>query len=219
MPGTTSKIILAVGLTALLTAIVLIAAFGGYLYLCCDQQTADVPVRQPDPVTSQETPGQRAKGPVAVSADEITEVELERSSMATTSSATPTTFFGNINIHNYVSKNVKLTFNSDGAATKSEAGGHTADGVKTSSAAAYSANIGRDDFTRLARVLVENDFANEPDSANITSLPSSVILTVKYGGKEKRIKASNMGNDTPEMTTMLKAIDELDKKVNWTASR
>ena len=140
--------------------------------------------------------------------------------MMTTSSATPSTFFGNINVHNFVSNSTTVTFSSDGSAKKIESGERTENGVKTySGPSLYIANIGRDEFELLSHTLVENDFANEPDSKEIASLPASVTLTVKYATNEKVIKAGNTGKDTPEMTMILKAIDDLDRKINWTANR
>lgn len=220
MTGTTAKIILAIGLTALFTSAVLIATFAGFLYF----RTAPEPAIITAPADGRKPPsvpaGPRQKGPIVVGADEITEISLHRSSMRSTTSTRPAAFFGNINVQNFISESTTLTFFASGTATKVEASERTVDGKKTSSGPTkYEVNIGRDAFARLAAVMAENDFANEPDSKNIISLPVRVELTLTYGSRTKLIKASNAGQDTPEMTAILQAIDRLAEQTDWRSGR
>lgn len=216
MTGTTAKIVLAIGLTALFTSAVLIATFAGFLYF----RTAPEPTIVTAPADGQKPPsvpaGPRKRGTTVVTADEITEISLYRSSMRSTASTKPAAFFGNINVQNFISESTTLTFLASGTATKVEASERTVDGNKTSSGPTkYEVNLGSDAFAQLAAVMAENDFANEPDSTNIISLPIRVELTVKYGPNIKLIRASNAGQDTLEMTAMLEAIDRLAGQTNW----
>ncbi|MBK9163727.1 MAG: hypothetical protein IPM21_07430 [Acidobacteria bacterium] len=220
MTGTTAKIVLAIGATALFTSAVLIATFAGFLYFRKAPEptvvTAPADGRKPPSVPA----GPRKRGPAVVKADEIAEISLYRSSMRSTASTKPAAFFGNINVQNFISESSTLTFLASGTATKVEADERTDDGIKTfSGPTKYEVNIGRDAFARLAAVMAENDFANEPDSTNIISLPIRVELTVKYGSSTKLIKASNAGQDTLEMTAMLNAIDQLAGSTDWRAGR
>ncbi len=220
MTGTTAKIVLAIGLTALFTSAVLIATFAGFLYF----RTAPEPTIVTAPADGRKTPsvpaGPRQKGPIVVGAEEITEISLHRSSMRSTASTRPAAFFGNINVQNFAAESTTLTFLASGTATKVEASERTVDGKKTSSGPRkHEVNIGRDAFARLAAVMAENDFANEPDSTNIISLPIRVELTVTYGSNTKLIKASNAGQDTLEMKAMLEAIDRLAGQTDWRSGR
>lgn len=220
MTGTTAKIVLAVGLTALFTAMILIAAFVGFLYFRPTPEISGIPISSPGPTSGRETPGRRPKGPVTVAADQITEIRLQRSSMASTAPPKPAAYFSNINVQNFVSSTAEWTFASDGTARKVISDEQTQNGVKTQSGpTTYAVSIGRDKFEELANILVANDFANEPDSKNITSLPASVTLTVTHTGGVKVIKASNMGSDTPELSAIIIAIAELDKKIDWAAGK
>lgn len=216
MNGNTAKIVLAVGVTALFTAIVLVAAFIGYLYFRAAPETATVPGSTSRPSAKPSAPARRAKGPVTVTADEISEIRLRRSSMGSTPPPRPAAYFGNITVENFRSSTIEVSFKSDGTATKYELSEKTVNGVKTTSGPArYVVNIGADAFRKLAEVLVENDFANEPRSRDITSLPISVTLTVIHAEGEKVIEASNMDKDTPELTAILEAIDDLQKRTDW----
>lgn len=220
MTGTTAKIVLAIGLTALFTSAVLIATFAGFLYF----RTAPEPMIVTAPADGRTPPsvpaGPRQKGPTVVKADEITQIKLHRSSMRSTASTRPAAFFGNINVQNFISESTTLTFFASGIAQKVEASERTLDGKKTSSGPTkYEVNIGREAFAQLAAVMAENDFANEPDSTNIISLPIRVELTVTYGSNTKLIKASNAGQDTPEMKAMLAAIDRLSGQTDWRSGR
>ncbi len=221
MTGTTAKIMLAVGLTALLTAVVLIAAFLGFMYL----RTQDEPTTVPDygSLTTNPSPislSRRKKGPTVVHAGEITEIRLYRSSMRSTASIKPAAFFGNINVQNFVSESTSLTFFASGIAQKVETSERTVNGKKVyGGPTKFEVSIGRDAFARLVAVMVENDFANEPDSILITSLPERVELTVTYNSNSKVIKASNTGQDTLEMAAMLKAIDQLPDHTDWRAGQ
>ncbi len=220
MTGTTAKIVLAIGLTALFTSAVLIVAFAGFLFF----RTAPEPTIVTAPADGRKPPsvpaGTRQKGPIVVKADEITQIALLRSSMSSTASTRPAAFFGNINVQNFISESTTLTFFASGIAQKVEAAERTVDGNKTSSGPTkYEVNIGREAFARLAEVMAENDFANEPDSTNIISLPIRVELTVTYGSNTKLIRASNAGQDTLEMKAMLGAIDRLAGQTDWRSGR
>lgn len=220
MTGTTAKIVLAIGLTALFTSAVLIVAFAGFLFF----RTAPEPTIVTAPADGRKPPsvpaGPRQKGPIVVKADEITQIALLRSSMSSTASTRPAAFFGNINVQNFISESTTLTFFASGIAQKVEAAERTVDGNKTSSGPTkYEVNIGREAFARLAEVMSENDFANEPDSTNIISLPIRVELTVTYGSNTKLIRASNAGQDTLEMKAMLGAIDRLAGQTDWRSGR
>lgn len=221
MTGTTAKIVLAVGLTALLTAVVLIAAFLGFMYFRTQDEPRTVPdhgslTTNPSPVSL----SRRKKGPIVVEANEITEIHFHRSSMRSTASIKPAAFFGNINVQNFVSQSTTLTFFATGIAQKIEVSERTVDGKKVyGGPTKYELNIGRDAFEQLTAVMVENDFANEPDSLNITSLPERVELTVSYGSNKKLIKASNTDQDSLEMAAMLKAIDLLAARTDWRAGQ
>lgn len=218
MTTTTAKIVLAIGVTALFTSIVLIAAFAGFLYFRTTPDTARGPVISSGPTAAPTTRSRRGKGPITVSVDEITEIRLRRSMMSSTYGPKPAAYFGNINVQNFTSSTSELSFTSDGIAIRVSSSEETVDGVKTSKGPTrYVVNIGTEAFRSLANVLVENDFANEPRSREISSLPISVILTVVHSRGETVIEASNMNKDTPEMTAILKAIDALDKKTQWEA--
>ncbi len=221
MTGSTAKIVLAIGVTALLTAVVLIAAFMGFMYLRIPDEPAyragdQIHTTNPSPINL----SRRKKGPIVVESGEITEISLFRSSMRSTASTKPAAFFGNINVQNFVSESMTLTFHASGIANKVEASERTVDGNKVyGGPTKYEANIGVDAFAQLAALMAENDFANEPDSINITSLPEKVELTVTYGSNTKLIKASNTEQDTLEMAAMLKAIDQLAGRTDWRAGR
>ena len=220
MTGTTAKIVLAIGVTALFTSAVLIATFAGFLYFRTAPEPTIVTVpadgRKPPSVP----PGPRKRGPTVINADEITEISLHRSSMRSTASTKPAAFFGNINVQNFISESTTLTFFASGIAKKIEVSERTVDGNKIfGGPTLYEVNIGPDAFARLAAVIAENDFANEPDSTNITSLPIKVELTVTYGSTKKLIRASNAGQDTLEMKAMLDAIDRLAGQADWQSGR
>ena len=221
MTGTTAKIVLAIGVTALFTSAILIAAFMGFMYLRSPDGSPSVAGDQihttnPSPINL----SRRKKGPIVVEAGEITQIALHRSSMGSTASTRPAAFFGNINVQNFISESATLTFFASGIAQKVEASERTVDGNKTSSGPTkYEGHIGRDGFARLAEVMAENDFANEPDSTNIISLPIRVELTVTYGSNKKLIMASNTGQDTFEMKAMLQAIDRLAGQTDWQSGR
>ena len=221
MTGTTAKIVLAIGVTALFTSGILIAAFMGFMYLRSPDGSPSVAGDQihttnPSPINL----SRRKKGPIVVEAGEITVITLHRSSMRSAASTKPAAFFGNINVQNFISESTTLTFFASGIAQKIEVSERTVDGNKIfGGPTKYEVNLGRDAFARLAEVMVENDFVNEPDSTNIISLPIRVELTVKYVPNTKLIKASNAGRDTLEMKAMLKAIDHLAGSTDWSSGR
>ena len=208
MSDSNSKIVLAVGLTALFVAVVLIAGFLGFLYL---RQPAE-----PSRVDRSDSPMARPKGSNPVAAADITKVSYLESSMSNRSAISPAAYFSNINTANYFSSWSRVTFSSDGTATKETLSQSTAGGVKqTPKKEVFSATVDSSAFAALAQVFADNDFASEPDSRDITSLPIKKVLTITYRGGEKTINTGHMGRDSIETGAMLTAIKELEKKVSW----
>lgn len=89
-------------------------------------------------------------------------------------------------------------------------------GEKTDNSTTYKAAITNEQFQRLAQKLVENDFFNQTDSTERISEGEN-ILTVKYSGKEKEIKTSNIDRDTPEIKAILNEIIYVQSELNWNA--
>ncbi len=89
-------------------------------------------------------------------------------------------------------------------------------GDKTDNSTTYKASITNEQFNRLAQKLVENDFFDQTDSKERIS-ESENVLTVKYSGKEKEIKTSNIDRDTPEIKAILNEITYVQSEVSWKA--
>lgn len=214
MSVSNSKILLAVGITALVVAVVLIGGFLGFLYLRPPAEPLQVDAGRGPGQSDSPTP--RPKGAIAVAASEITKVSFLESAMGNRSSMRPAAHFSNINVANYSSSSSTVTFSSDGTATKNTLSESTVNGVKqTPKSERFTATVDTPDFAALARVFAENDFANEPDSRDITSLPIKKSLTITYRGGEKTINTGHMGRDSIETSAMLSAFKELEKKLAW----
>lgn len=212
MTGSSAKIVLAIGITALLTAIVLIAAFVGFLYF----RGPEIQIRSPEtsrgPSPSLTPRIKATNGPVAA---DITSIKFSTTSMANNPAKNATGMFSNINVQNFTSSSKVLTFVSDGTASKETTVDTTENGKTVKKNERFAATITQADFSALANVFAENDFVNEPDSKDITSLPIKNILTIAYRNGSKTVNTGHTGKDTPETTAMLGAIKELERKTNW----
>lgn len=211
---------LAVGVTALVTAVVLIGVFLGYLYF--RDGYGPVPtITSPD--TGKGPPGAASKPRPRVSsgptASEITTIRFLESSMGNTSAINPAGLLGNINVQNFTSSSRTVTFFADGTATREITTESTVNGVKARPKLdKFTATLEPGKFASLAQVIADNDFANEPDSKDITSLPIKKVLTITYSGGEKTIITGHMGRNTLETAAMLSAISELEKQIAWIRS-
>lgn len=208
MSDSTSRIVLAVGLTAIVVSIVLIGGFLAFLY-----------IREPtrfEGLPQNGSPTPRAKRPASVAADEITKISFLESSMSNRSALSPAAYFSNINTSNYSSSSSVVTFSSDGTATKETSNESTINGNKQPPKnERFTGTVDSSAFAALAKVFAENDFSNEPDSRDITSLPIRKVLTIQYKAGQKVINTGHMGRDSPETLAMLAAIKELERKVTW----
>ena len=111
----------------------------------------------------------------------------------------------------------RVTFLRDGNATQIVSLNYDS-GDKTDNSTTYKASITNEQFNRLAQKLVENDFVNQADSKERIS-ESENVLTVKYSGKEKEIKTSNIGKDTPEIKAILNEIIYVQSELSWNAAK
>ena len=209
-----SKIIFAVGITALVVAVVLIAGFLAFLYLRRPAEPLRVDAGRGPAQSDSPTP--RPKGANPVAAGDITKVSYLESAMGSRTAMSPAAHFSNINVANYSSSSSTVTFSSDGTAMKNTLSESTVNGVKqTPKTERFTATVDAADFAALARVFADNDFANEPDSRDITSLPIKKSLTITYSGGEKTINTGHMGKNSIETSAMLTAFKELEKKLSW----
>lgn len=214
MSETNSKIVLAVGVTALLTAVLLITAFLGYLYL--RQPAEPVQASNPGSVPSL-SPARRPKAANPVPAADILKVAFLESVMTNRPAAPgPGGYLSNVNTTNYSSSSSIVTFASDGTASKETTSEGTINGVKQAPKnERFTAAVDAASFSELANVFADNDFANEPDSRDITSLPIKKVLTITYEGGEKVINTGHMDKNSPETAAMLAAFKNLEKKAAW----
>lgn len=214
---TSAKVMLAVGITALVTTVVLISVFLGYLYVRDGTGTGPaITASDPGTVTPASTPTPRPRSTFGPAASEITRIRFSESSMASNYANRPAAFFSNVNVQNFTSSSRTVTFSSDGTALREIITESTVNGVKNpSKIQKFTATIPHGEFAELAKVFADNDFVNEPDSKDITSLPIKKALTVTYSGGEKTINTGHMNRDTPETAAMLGAFKELEKQTNW----
>lgn len=70
-------------------------------------------------------------------------------------------------------------------------------------------------FRRLAEICAKFDLANESNATGNIS-EAAAQLTIEYKGELKKIVTSNTGNDSPGVTELRKAMDELQRTVAWT---
>ncbi|MBA3633273.1 MAG: hypothetical protein H0W58_10780 [Acidobacteria bacterium] len=82
----------------------------------------------------------------------------------------------------------------------------------------YKGAISKEQFEKLAQVVAENDFLNEPDSTEIIT-ESQTALTISYAGGEKKIITSNIGKDTLEAAVILRAFRNLESQIDWKEDR
>lgn len=213
---THAKIILPVGVTALFTSVVLIAGFLGYLYLRAESEPKTIVGSPADSEKAlPEKPKPRSLGANPVAAEDILKVTLFESTLANTTK----NFFGNINIQNYSSTSKIVSFSADGSAAKRTVVESTVNGVKSSPKKEnLTGNIDKEAFAALAKVLADNDFVNEPDSREISSLPIKKVLSISYKGGEKVINTGNMGKNTLETSAMLEAFRALEQRTAWANS-
>lgn len=212
--NTRNIVILAVGLTALFTSVVLIAGFVGYLYLRPEPEPRII-IGSHRPA-DETTPPSRPKGPNQIAAADIIKITLFESTLANRADNSPRGFFSNINVQNYSSSTSTFVFAADGSATKHTASDSTVNGVKAPPKnERFSAAIDPDSFSKLARVFADNDFSNEPDSREISTLPKKLVLTITHKNGEKVINLSNMGKHSPEVSAMLDAVKAADNATKW----
>ena len=210
--STQSKIIAAVGVTALVVAVLMIVAFFGYLYLIREGGITGRTSSEP----SADSPTPRRKQQSSVAPSDISKVEFSESVYSSAYSANTKAFFGNVNPQNNAHSIETTTFSSDGTATKVKSGERTVNGSKIWSGPTLdSALISSEDFSVLTSSLAENDFINEEDSHNISSLPIKKVLTISYKSGVKVIKTGNMDKDTPEITEILSVFRALEQKMAW----
>ncbi|MBC7898880.1 MAG: hypothetical protein H7070_02405 [Saprospiraceae bacterium] len=208
MNSTVVKIFAAIAVIALFFVFLLIAAFSGYLYY------VSTGVKNPDAASIETSSTPRPKQQSSVAPGEITSVEFDESSHVSTASTA--LFFGKVNSLNNSLTSKSVIFYSDGAATKITAGERTVNGNKSyEGPKKYTASIGPAEFAVLALVLTKNDFMNEEDSREISSLPIKKVLIITYASGTKVIKTGNMGKDTPEITEILAVFRALEQKTAW----
>ena len=217
MSESNGKIVFAVGVTALFVSVVLIAGFFGYLYLRSQPDSTQVGKVPVTPVAKESVPSTpRPKGSTQVAAPEITKITFSESTMASMPALPSLGYFGNVSSTNFTSSSRILKFSVDGPAIKRSTVESTANGIKAAPRVeSYVANVEAAQFADLTKSFADNDFANEPDSRDITSLPIRKILTISYTGGEKVVNTGHMGRNSIELTAMLNALNELDRKTAW----
>lgn len=219
MTGSSAKIVLAVGITSLLTAIVLIAVFAGFLYFRGESGrgvSVSSPEKSRGPAPSVTPRIKSTNGPTAA---DITMIKFSMSSMSSNPAKNVAGMFGNINVQNFTSSSKVLIFSADGTASKDTVTETLENGKTVRRSERFAASITQSDFSRLAGIFAENDFVNEPDSKNITSLPIKNVLTITYRDGSKIINTGHTGVDSPETTAMLNAIKELEQKIAWKSAQ
>lgn len=110
-----------------------------------------------------------------------------------------------------------LALRRDGSATKIEKKDYD-DGKTTDEINEQKAVITNEQFERLASSLVENDFFNQTDSTERISEGDN-SLKVKFSGKEKEIKTSNIGKDTPQIEKIINDFKTLEATLNWSPAK
>ncbi|CAN5860306.1 hypothetical protein BH20ACI4_BH20ACI4_14560 [soil metagenome] len=114
----------------------------------------------------------------------------------------------------YVESN-RITFERAGKATQTISVNYD-DGERTDNSATYKAVISDEQFQRLAKSVIKNDFFDQTDSTERISERENV-LKVRYSGKEKEIKTSNIERDTPEIKAILNEIIYIQSELSWKA--
>lgn len=211
-------------LTSFATAAFLTVMFAGALYIYfarADRQAPISDAAQPalTPKTdASRTPRKKSASPV--SAAEITSVEFSafeylspRANYPSGIQANRTTAYSN-------HSTTKTVFAADGTALKSSTVvTYDAENKKSERTTRLEGTPAKEQFVRLAEVLVENDFLNEPDSREIITDSNSYALKITYVGGEKKIATSNVGRDTLETAAILRAFRELQNRVEWKTAK
>lgn len=213
-PGKTSPILL-VGIFAALILLTL-SAFVAYRFI--NQESVNIPpenaqTKSPENDQAIQPPRKEKRSPISVS--DISRIEFYR---VTSESQTASAFqlLGNVNPENFVTREVGISFSSDGKAVKIGNESRVVKGAKVSTTPQrQTGTVTSEQFAALAEAFISNDFMNEPDSKTSTSLPTKFELTVKYSSGEKKIQTSNSGTDTPESAAMLQAFQNLENQIVW----
>jgi len=82
----------------------------------------------------------------------------------------------------------------------------------------YRGAISKEQFEKLAQVVAENDFSNEPNATG-NRTESETALTIFYAGGEKKIITSDSGKDTLEVAAILREFENLKNQVDWKKDR
>jgi len=186
-----SRLFLKIILTSLFTVAFLMAIFLiGLRYV---RQAKTNSVKRTPTEKSSVSPSPRQKSSSSVSASEITRVVF-----TSWRHEGPVSAPGGRVVSN------SIEFSSDGTALKNENAISYDDGRKQPPTL-YQGVISKEQFEKLAKTLVENDFLNEPDSTQTIS-ESQKSLTITYTTGEKKIIMSNVGKDTLEVENILGVI-------------
>ncbi|HKX83640.1 MAG TPA: hypothetical protein VJL58_05405, partial [Pyrinomonadaceae bacterium] len=129
----------------------------------------------------------------------------------------------NINPTNYFDSQLTVTLIADGRAKSYSHRYELRNGVRQPSSTENKGGTFEPAlFEGMARVFVENDFLNEPDSPHSSSLGIRKSLLVAYDDQDhtrrvKVIETGNMDKNTQEAQAMLDAFHDLKSKVTWNA--
>ena len=192
-----SRFLLMIVLTSLFTAaLVTVILFVGLRYFSQaeSQEKSSTSSDKTTPTGKKSvSPSPRQKSPSSVSAAEITKVVF-----SSWRHEGPVSSPGGRVVSN------SIEFSSKGTALKTENAINYDDGRKQPPTL-YQGAISKEQFENLSRVMVDNDFLNEPDSTQTIS-ESQKSLTITYTTGEKKIILSNVGRDSPEVENILGAI-------------
>lgn len=206
-------------LLASIFAVLILLTFSAFVaYRFINQKLVNIPpnnsqTESPENEQASQPPRKEKRSPISVS--DITRIEFYRSTSASRT-ARAMMFLGNVNPENFVTRDVSVSFSSDGKAVKVTSETGTVNGATVSPTPQRQIGIvTKEQFAALAEAFISNDFMNELDSKTSTSLPIKFELTVKYPSGEKKIQTSNSGKDTPESAAMLQAFQNLEKQIVW----
>jgi transcription initiation factor TFIIIB Brf1 subunit/transcription initiation factor TFIIB len=217
------RLLPAIILTSFFTALFLIVLFAAGLYFYFPPRASETSesnpskTSSPDKTASRPTPRQKSVSSLSVS--EITDIEL--SEIRYGSSVKYFQSQANRIINNMTITSNQIRFSADGTASKvsNKVEYDAAGRQKPEQTTKYKGAISREQFIRLAQVAVENDFLHEEDSKEIISDSNIYTLKIIYTGGEKRIAASNIDKDTPEVAAILQAFRNLRNQTDWKEER
>jgi hypothetical protein len=193
-----SRLFLKIILTSLFTVAFLMAIFLiGLRYV---RQAKTNSVKRTPTEKSSVSPPPRQKSSSPVSASEITKVVF-----TSWRHEGPVSSPGGRVVSN------SIEFLSDGTAFKTENAINYDDGRKQPPTLSQGV-ISKEQFEKLAKITVDNDFLSELDSTETIS-ESQHSLTITYTTGEKKIILSNGGKDTPEVENIMVAI--MNMSVDW----